>query len=156
MAKRHLTANDIADWFINRVDENKLETITFRQVMNLVYFAQAWHVTHTGRKLFEEQIEAWALGPALPSLYERFANMAAASIAKFDVRVVIKDRKLEILELVAQEYSDFTPDELTRLATVKDGPWAKSRDGLSAESSSHRTIDVDIMKNYYGQKIGKV
>ena len=101
MAKRHLTANDIADWFINRIDETKLETITFRQVMNLVYFAQAWFVTHTGRKLFEENIEGWALGPAVPSVHERFGNMAAASIPKFDVPVVIKGEKLAILASVA-------------------------------------------------------
>lgn len=156
MAKRNLTANDIADWFITRVDETKLETITFRQVMNLVYFAQAWFVTHTGRKLFEENIEGWALGPAVPSVYERFCNMAAASIAKFDVPVVIKGERLEILTLVAEEYGAFTPHELELLATEKGGPWAKSRDGLSAETSSQRIIEVEDMKNYFGQKIGKV
>lgn len=156
VAKRHLTANDVADWFINRVDPTKTETITTRQVMNLVYFAQAWHLTHTGRKLFEEEAQAWALGPALPSIHERLGGMANASIPHVETPVVIKKQRLEILELVADEYFGFEPDELTQLATIDGGPWSKARRGLSEEEGSERVIEVEDMKRYYGGQIGKV
>jgi uncharacterized phage-associated protein len=156
VAKRHLTANDVADWFINQVDPTMTETITVRQVMNLVYFAQAWYMTHTGRKLFEEDIEAWALGPALPSIHKRLGRMTAASVPKVETSVVIKKQRLEILELVADEYSGFEPDELAQLATIDGGPWSKARRGLSEEESSERSIPVEDMKQYYGGQIGKI
>ena len=156
VAKRNLTADDVADWFINRVDPTKVETITVRQAMNLVYFAQAWFYTHTGRKLFKEEIEAWALGPALPSIFNRFSRMSAASIPKIETLVVINKQRLEILELVAEKYLGFQPDELAQLATVDGGPWSKARRGLSDEESSERIIAIDDIKDYYGAQIGKI
>ena len=155
-ATRDLTANEVADWFINRVDPTKVETITARQAMNLVYFAQAWFVTHTGHKLFKEEIEAWAMGPALPSIFDRFSRLSAEGIPEIEALVEFNKQQLEILDLVAEKYLGFETDKLTRLATVDGGPWAKARRGLSGEESSERIIPIDEMKIYYGAQIGKI
>jgi uncharacterized phage-associated protein len=63
--KKPITANDVADWFINRVNRQEGEIITTDEVLLVVYFAQAWHLANTGRVLFKDGIEAWALGPTV-------------------------------------------------------------------------------------------
>ncbi len=156
MAKsRPLSANDVADWFINRVDRSAIETITLHDILNLVFFAQAWHLANTGRALFQDEIEAWALGPTVPSVFARFENMSATSIPQIETQRVIKGQKLEILEGVAGEYDGYKTRKLRELACVDDGPWAQQRMGLAPEAASDRIIAKSEMKKFYGQKIEK-
>ncbi|MGB7407298.1 MAG: type II toxin-antitoxin system antitoxin SocA domain-containing protein [Pontixanthobacter sp.] len=151
--KSPLSANDVADWFINRVDETKLETITMHEVLDLVYFAQAWHLAETGRPLFADEIEAWALGPTVPAVFDRFERMNSATIPAINTQRVISGLPLEILEAVAEEYEDCDEKLLRTLATIPDGPWAKERIGQADDMACHKVIAHEAMTDYYQGKI---
>ena len=55
---RPIDANDVADWFINRVDRPAGATITPAIVQKLVFLAQAWHLANTCRPMFRDEFEA--------------------------------------------------------------------------------------------------
>ena len=44
--------NKIADFFINKVDENKGDVITNLKIQKLLYFAWGWYLTLYGKLLF--------------------------------------------------------------------------------------------------------
>lgn len=36
----------------------------------LLYYSQAWHLAWEGKPLFDDEIQAWANGPVVASIYE--------------------------------------------------------------------------------------
>ena len=153
--KRPFDAHDVADWFINQVNREEGEIITLEEVQKLLFFAQAWHLANTGRVLFRDPIEAWALGPAVRSVFERFENLAAASIPVIENAREITGQKLELLNAVHDAYGGYRASKLRELATVLGGPWEETRRGLRPEQASDRQIDTSLMKSYYGEKISQ-
>ena len=151
--KKPITANDVADWFINRVNRQEGEIITTDEVLLVVYFAQAWHLANTGRVLFKDGIEAWALGPTVVSVFDRFENLHAASLPEIENAREVTGQKLELLVEVERAYGGFKARKLRELATAEGGPWAKARRGLSSEAASDRIIEPETMKIHYGEKI---
>ncbi|MDN6428433.1 MAG: DUF4065 domain-containing protein [Propionibacterium sp.] len=64
-------ANDIANWFLAWADANDAE-ISNLKMQKLLYYAQGHSLRESGSLLFQDQIQAWAHGPVVPSLYHRF------------------------------------------------------------------------------------
>ena len=55
---------DVAAYIVarfGRIDTFKLQ--------KLLYYSQAWHLVWDGEPLFEDEIEAWAAGPVVRSVY---------------------------------------------------------------------------------------
>jgi len=155
MARKPITANDVADWFINRVDRNGGDIITPEVVQRLVYFAQAWYLANTGRPMFKDEIQAWATGPMVPSIFERFEHLAAASLPDIENAREIRGDRAELLEQVQEEYGSYSRRKLGELAREEGSPWHQMRQGLAPEAHSERVIEKDGMKKFYGAKISK-
>ncbi len=58
------TVFDVANYIISRRGP-----MSAMKLQKLCYYAQAWSLTWTERELFPEEIEAWANGPVVRSLY---------------------------------------------------------------------------------------
>ena len=69
---------DIAKWFINATDRDSGDAITHLKVQKLVYYAQGWAMAYLGSPLFEEDIQAWAHGPVVPSVWGLAVNTTTA------------------------------------------------------------------------------
>lgn len=67
---RPLRALDVADFFIEISDG----TMTPCCLNRLVYLAQAWSLEKLGRPLFEEEAEARACGPVIPSVCRTYSG----------------------------------------------------------------------------------
>ena len=59
-----IKAIDVADYILA-----KKGTMSAMKLQKLVYYAQAWHLVWEDKELFPEEIQAWANGPVVPSLY---------------------------------------------------------------------------------------
>lgn len=153
--KRPLSANDIADWFINMVDREAGDTITHSEVQKLVFFAQAWFLGNKGRELFAEDFEAWASGPVCRAIHDRFGGMASQTIPAIDGARVVDGEKLELLRGVHAEYACFRSGKLEEFSKEPGGPWAAARGAIASEAGSTVIITKDSLRRFYGEKIGK-
>jgi uncharacterized phage-associated protein len=151
--------SDIAKYFLLR-SENDGELISPLKMQKLVYYAYAWYLVTTKHKLFDEQIEAWANGPVIPSLYrelkkygampinaEEYAN-STSQVAVDDLITKLTPQTRKILDDVYEQYQTMTAFELVVL-THQEKPWAEARKGLFPEETANRPIaDQHIFEQY--------
>lgn len=153
LAKK-LTAFSIAEYFIYKANQEK-KSITNKKLQKLVYYAQAWSLVLTNKKLFDEKIEAWVHGPAIKSLYVKYKNFGFNPIQKeadnSSLKTLsIKNKKL--LDSVWSVYGGLDADYLEML-THSENPWKEAREGLQTSESSKNEISLKTMKSFYSQKL---
>ena len=99
------TALDVAHYFLAVAPE---DGITHLKLEKLVSYAQAVCLAYLGQPLFQEDIEAWKLGPVVRSVFDEFKSNGKAPIpAKFSehqAREAFTDEQKFVLELVAGHY----------------------------------------------------
>ena len=154
--KPPLTASDVADWFINRVDRGAGETITPLAVQKLVFFAQAWYMANRGTPLFDDDFQAWAHGPVVRSLFDRFKHLSWESIPVVETVKKITGEPLKLLEAVFAEYGGYGAKKLEEMTHIRGGPWAKARGDAAPEARCENIIPKQAIMKFYGKKIGKV
>lgn len=52
------------------------------------------------------------------------------------------------VDAVVAAYGDWTPEQLSQ-TTHREPPWREARKGLPATARSVRTIDTDVMQDYF-------
>jgi uncharacterized phage-associated protein len=147
------TAYDVALYFIS-ISNEKVMGITNKKLQKLVYYAQAWFLAVFDEKLFDDSIEAWVHGPAVPSLYRKF-KMFTYNYITLDtssVKFNFDKNELGLLENIWNVYGKYDAEYLEAL-THSETPWQSARIGLELGDISKNVIDLDIMKNYYAQKL---
>lgn len=88
----------------------------------LVHYAQAWALAWGGEPLFDEPVEAWEHGPAVPSAHRAFSTTLPRKIALTGPEA--EDRRRE-LEAVIGHYGDMSTSALVALAK-SESPWAEA------------------------------
>ena len=146
-------AKNIADWILTFINTEAGDTISPLKLQKLIYYCQAWHYTVFNEPLFDEQIEAWALGPVVPSQYKRFAGISrecSISVSQLtDVELKEFDSPtLKLLTDVMNVYGEHSALYLMNL-THSEPPWKKARNGLDDYKASSKPITLEDMKEYY-------
>lgn len=68
------TANDYGQSILTRLASGRgLETV---KLQKLLYFIQGWSLASWDKPAFEEEIQAWKLGPVVPEVYKHHASKA--------------------------------------------------------------------------------
>jgi len=153
----HKKIDTIADYFI---DKNNLEKkgLTNKKLQKLLYYSQAWNLVFNKKKLFNENIEAWMHGPAIPYIYFKYKefgfNDIKKEIEKNNFAELSKEER-ELLDSVWNTYGNFDADYLEMLSHSED-PWREARKNIAPYESSDKIISLDKMQRYYEQKIQKV
>jgi uncharacterized phage-associated protein len=151
----HKSYTPIADFFIALSNETG-SLITNLKLQKLVYYTDAWHLANYGEPLIKEDFQAWVHGPAIPSLYGEYKHFSWQPIVREDlttekleqIKKVIGDKAVELLDQVCDSYFGLTAYELERL-THNEEPWKKTREGLSDDEPSDRVISKDLIRDYY-------
>ena len=153
-----MTPQDIAKYFLLRASDDG-DLVSPLKMQKLVYYAYAWYLARTSDKLFDEQIEAWANGPVIPSLYQSlrvygsgpidsgFLGFQSQKDAGSFVSSLGKAEKV-ILDDVYEKYMTLTAFELVVL-THNEKPWSEARKGIEPSESSNTPIkDEHIVEQY--------
>lgn len=146
----------VADFFIAK---NKLTNkgLTNKKLQKLLYYSQAWHlVLFDGKPLFDEPIQAWVHGPAIPRVYGYYKEFVMDDITK-EVDDALLERSLTqnergFLEEIWDLYGGFDAAYLEAL-THREDPWQKARKGLQLYEASSVEILHSDMRDYYGKKL---
>lgn len=146
------TADEIADWFLAKLDTNAGDTISPLKLQKLVYYAQAWHLAVFNQPLFNEPIQAWVHGPVVPSLYQRFKDNCRDCL--IDVRANglkmahFSTETEDLLNEVYSIYGEHSASYLEQL-THREMPWIRARKGIPLYHRSEEVITVESMIDYY-------
>ncbi len=150
-------AINVANYFIylnNQLKKDDKKSLTNKKIQKLLYYAQAWNLVINNKPLFQEDIEAWIHGPAIPSVYKVFAPFGAEQIEE-DVNPEdfknLKAEELKLLEEIWRIYGKYDAGYLETLSH-SETPWLEARGGLSATEASSNIISQATMREYYEQK----
>lgn len=98
------------------------------QIQKLLYLAQMFHMgENNGAPLFDDDFQAWKLGPVIPSVYQRAKIFGSRPVETLftDTRLPEGTGKATI-EKMLRELPDKSPWRLVSITHWNDGAWAKN------------------------------
>lgn len=130
--------------------------VTPMKLQKLLYLAQANFLASTGRRLFDERIEAYMHGPVAYRAWQSFTwagNQIICAAREQGRRPLVDDGNLpsdakDFVEQIWQKYKHYSASELRHI-THEQAPW---RDHYS--QAVHRPVIPDVeMMEYFQTKI---
>lgn len=138
-----VSAFDVAAYILN-----KLDSMSTMKLQKLVYYCQVWSLVWDEKPLFRESIEAWANGPVVRSLFNYHRGMFTIESVLIGNPDLLKDYQIETIDSVLEFYGDKTAQWLIDLSHMEP-PWQITRSGIEENARSNRTIDLEIIAEYY-------
>ena len=143
-----IPARTVAKYFLSKVEEDVGDGISNLKLQKLVYYAQAWSLAARGKPLFEEDFQAWAHGPVVPSLFRAFRDFGMDPIPEPASVPRLDEETVELLTEVLDIYGEHSAKKLEQL-THRERPWRDARGDLPAEARSDAVITKAAMRSYY-------
>jgi len=142
------TARQVADWFLAWSDHNEA-TVSNLKLQKLLYYAQGHHLGGHGTPLFDDDIEAWAHGPVVRSVYH---DLKCYGNGPIDVEVALDDsfdwgdfRDVEDdLMRVWNTYGKYEAWAL-RNRTHREAPWKSTFE----HGTKYLVIPQDAMRDFF-------
>lgn len=134
--------NDVAAAIVQHfgaVDTYKLQKLT--------YYAQSWHLAWYDKPLFEDEIEAWAQGPVVRTLWEGHRGRHTVTGWEGDP-ARLSAKETAALDAVLARYGDLSGRELSQRAH-RAAPWISARHGLRPGERSAEIIPKHELREYY-------
>jgi len=137
---------DVSKIIIDTLKCDEEFTVTNLMLNKLLYFAQAHHLAKFGTPLFEEEIEAWDLGPVISKVYHTYKPYSSGSIILTDkVNYDLKGQDLEFLSNLLMKYGEYSANRLVKLTHNNGTPWQTTYD----KNNKNKVIPKEKMKDYY-------
>jgi len=175
------TAAHIANYILRYFHVNKLE-ITHLKLQKLLYIAYGWNLVLNKEhpRLFDESIQAWKLGPVIPSVYyfyknqkeirdgdyifsyddENFSQLIPSKIPVIDKN---DDQTLKIVNAVIEKYKNVEASDLVKRLHEPGSPWYKIYNKAGNAKGINQPLDDDdiierstpVIKEFFREKIKK-
>lgn len=123
-------ALDIAEVLRRRTQQSLGAAPSPMRLVKLVYFAHALHLALYDEPLLYDAVEAWELGPMIPSLYpaiKDYGTDPVATVAGHQPLPPFKPRVESLLEQIVKMYAPLSAQELSALTRTDEGPWSITR-----------------------------
>ncbi|SEF93163.1 Uncharacterized phage-associated protein [Alcanivorax sp. DSM 26293] len=121
------------------------------KLQKLMYYAQAWHMVWEEEPLFtDDDFQAWANGPVLPSIYDKHRGQFKVdqSFFKEGDSTNLSDIEKENIQKVLGFYGDKTAQWLSNL-THQEAPWLDARGDTPVGAYSNEPITLSAIHEYY-------
>ena len=141
-------AIDIANKLLLMATENDAgELMSNMKLQKMLYYEQGFHLAAFGTPLFDEPVEAWMYGPAVPTVYEHFKGCGAAGIEpETDEPVALTLEEEELFGAVFDAYAGFSAIGLMD-KTHGEMPWKSTPAGRG------NVISHDKMREFFKTQI---
>lgn len=149
---RILSGLDVAKYILSKISCTQLK------LQKLVYYCYADYLCSFHKRLFEDQIYAFELGPVVESVREKFKGSRDIDFENLDTKEIekksslkmpIRSRilfadggisKLESIDQTIETYGEFTAKKLVDLTHQTGTPWESIYDGTSFKCISDDLI----------------
>lgn len=139
------TCLDVARYILDRKG-----SMTAMKLQKLVYYSQAWSLVWDARPLFTDEIQAWANGPVVPTLYNvHRGSFQVASDTVEGQPSRLDPKACETIDAVLQFYGEKSAQWLSDL-THAERPWKDARSGLADGERGSVVIGHAALAEYYG------
>ena len=124
--------------------------ITAMKLQKLMYYAQAWSLVWEEEPLFQEDFQAWANGPVLPTLYNRHRGKFKVDPSLFHdgSQDALTSSQQDTINRVLAFYGNKTAQWLSDL-THQEDPWLHARGDLAPGEASTAEISKASVHEYY-------
>lgn len=157
------TVQHVANFFLTKGEEEQ-RPMTSLKLLKLVYIAYGWVLALTGKKLFDDEIQAWQHGPVVPALYHEFKHFRSDPISEraacFDLDSLEftfpaipesdKDTVL-ILDRVWEAYKGYSAWSLRNKTHAAGSPWHQVYNELERDT----VIPDNVIADYFRHRIGE-
>ena len=126
----------------------KTGPVSAMKLQKLVYYCQAWSLVWDDEKLFNDEIQAWANGPVVPSLYKKHKGQFKIDSWKDGDASTLTRKEKDTIKAVIKFYGEMNSQQLSDL-THNEKPWQNARAGLEPLDRGDRTIPLADMEEYY-------
>ena len=126
----------------------KMGTMTTMKLQKLVYYSQAWSLVWDEKKLFEEDIEAWANGPVVKDLFDYHRGTYEISSMPIGNPRLLNQEQRDTIDAVLEYYGDKSAQWLIELTHMED-PWIQARKELPPLERGNKVISLDTIADYY-------
>lgn len=139
------TAFDVAKYITEQTG-----MMSAMKLQKLVYYSQAWNLVWEEEPLFDEDFQAWANGPVLPSLYQLHRGMFKVDASLFHGAnsANLTDDERDNIDNVLAFYGDKTAQWLSGL-THQEDPWLNARGSTPIGEASNAVISKAAIHEYY-------
>lgn len=158
-----LTPQQVANFFLSKRNHD----IDNLKLNKLLFISLGCGLAVSNLVLFSEDVQAWALGPIVPSIYHEFKHCDRKTIKEKSIIVDFKggkfvdlepyiedcndtsesDKKylIMLLDKVWEVYGKHTPLELVNITHRSGSPWSQTY----GNKSQSVIIKRDMIKEYY-------
>jgi uncharacterized phage-associated protein len=155
------TPSHVANFILEKA-KNEKRAITQLKLLKLVYLTYGWVRAVLDTRLFDESIQAWKLGPVVPSLYHEFKRFGSEPITEYSVNMDVdggisrpflnpNDAVIPVMEKAWDVYKPYTAYALVSKTHEPDSPWVKNY----MEGKDNTTIPDEEIKGYFIKKISE-
>lgn len=152
-----ISAFQVAQYFIAKSHEEN-RGISNKKLQKLIYYAQAWHLALYDSKFFDDEIQAWIHGPAIPHIYGKYKSYGYNDINDDEkLAEAVKPfnkRQLYLLQSIWEAYGKYDAEYLELLSHSEE-PWQRARGESLPFESSTAIIDTEDMRRFYSSLYGK-
>jgi len=129
---------------------NQCEDITPLALQKALYYIQGFYYAFYQTFLFPEDCQAWVHGPVYRDIYSRYRDYRFDPIERpvdFDTNV-FSSGEIAVFDSVINHLCCYSGKVLESF-THNESPWLKTRGNLPAKASSERTIDKELIGEYF-------
>lgn len=141
-------AIDVAKYMIIRAMKDE-DPITNMKVQKLCYYALGvYSKLSSGRKLFEESVEAWQHGPVVREVYKEYARRANGIIISEDYSdLKLNEAEKKAVDMAYTYFSQYSAWRLREM-THAESPWKRNY-----EEGKKNIIPFDDIKAFFDKAI---
>ena len=132
---------DVAQYIVNYFIQCD-NPVTNLKLQKLLYFSWIDYFKAKKEYLFNEEFEAWVLGPVVPEAYYEFCAYGADMIFRCK-EVHLSGTDTEIIDKTLEKYSAVSPYELVEISHRPGGAWDKI---FSGGKGRRKIIDFETVK----------
>jgi len=119
------------------------------KLQKLVYYSQAWSLVWDEAALFDEEIQAWANGPVVRTLYDVHKGLFTVKSLPIGNSAALTATERETIDSVLEFYGHRNSQWLSDLSH-QESPWQDARANVPAGEPSSAPITHAAMAEYYG------
>lgn len=128
--------------------KEKTEKLTAMKLQSLLFYCQVWSLVWNEEVIFEEEIEAWPIGPVIKEIHEKHLGMFFVDDFFGGKSSMLSDKKKNLVETVVKTYMGETA-EFLRGQSRHEGPWKAARKTLEESGRGNSVISLRSLHDFY-------